>query len=146
MPLSVYEIIAKLPKRRQAKIEVRAAEIFAEEHTRAELRKARKTSQARLAKALGVEREQLPALEKQADLHLAALRRAIKALSGKLTLSAEFPSGAPLFFSGLGEIAAWEPDEDEPAPRAKPRARPKRPGQPQYPQARQLHYSPKNEL
>lgn len=123
MPVSLDEIIAKLPKEQQERIETRTAELLAEDHARGELRKARKSSHTRLAKSLGIEQERVASLEQQTDLHLASLRRAIEARGGKLTIAADFPNGATVSFSGLSEIASWEPDEDATAPKRRP-ARP----------------------
>ncbi len=72
----------------------------------AELRKARKITQAQLAKKLGVKQEQISRIEKRTDLHISTLRRSVEALGGSLTLIADFPDGTPVKLSGLSEGAA----------------------------------------
>ena len=54
MAVNVDDKIKKLSRVQRKKVEVRAAELIAEEMTLRELRKARKLTQVRIAKALGV--------------------------------------------------------------------------------------------
>jgi len=62
---------------RRKKIERRAAVIIAEEMTLQELRRARKITQVRVAKALGIRQEGVSRLEKRSDLLLSTLRKAV---------------------------------------------------------------------
>ncbi|MGO8789048.1 MAG: hypothetical protein ACLQVL_16925 [Terriglobia bacterium] len=56
MPVNVDEKIRGLPAPQHRKVGARAAELMAEEMTLRELRKARKLTQVRLAKALKINR------------------------------------------------------------------------------------------
>ena len=53
-----------------------------------ELRRARKITQVRVAKALGIRQEGISRLEKRSDLLLSTLRNAVKAIGGDLRLIA----------------------------------------------------------
>jgi DNA-binding transcriptional regulator YiaG len=54
MPVNVNEVIRKLSPAERKKVERRAAEIIAEEMSLRDLRKARKLTQTRVAKILGI--------------------------------------------------------------------------------------------
>jgi len=74
MPMNVNEIIRKLSPAERKKVEDRAAELIAEEMTLRDLRKARKLTQARVAKTLGVTQDSVSRLEKRTDLLISTLR------------------------------------------------------------------------
>jgi transcriptional regulator with XRE-family HTH domain len=100
---------------RRRRIKARAAEIMAEEMTRQQLRRARKLTQVRMAKKLGMTQDGVSRLEKRTDVLLPTLRGYIEALGGKLSLVAEFPDRNPVILSGIAE--------DDPAPRLNSRKR-----------------------
>ena len=100
---------------RGRRIKARAAEIMAEEMTRQQLRRARKLTQVRMAKKLGMSQDGVSRLEKRTDVLLSTLRGYVEALGGKLSLVAEFPDRSPVILSGIAE--------DEPAPRLNSRKR-----------------------
>ncbi|MGO9265962.1 MAG: helix-turn-helix domain-containing protein [Candidatus Binataceae bacterium] len=68
-----------------------------------ELRKARKLTQMRMAKALRITQDSVSRLEKRSKLLLSTLRKAVEAMGGNLSLVAEFPDRSPVVFSGLAE-------------------------------------------
>lgn len=68
-----------------------------------ELRKARKLTQVRLARKLGVTQDSVSRLEKRSDLLLSTLRKTIEAMGGNLSLIAEFPDRPPVVLSGIAE-------------------------------------------
>jgi transcriptional regulator with XRE-family HTH domain len=84
-------------------VEARAAELVAEEMTLRELRQARKLTQVRVAKALGITQDSVSRLEKRSDLLLSTLRKTVKAMGGNLSLVAEFPDRPPVVLSGISE-------------------------------------------
>jgi transcriptional regulator with XRE-family HTH domain len=99
-----FERIRKeLGPARRKKIEARAAQLIAEEMTRQELRRARKLTQVRMAKALGITQDGVSRLEKRTDLLLSTLRQYIEAMGGSLSLVAEFPDRPPVVLSGIAE-------------------------------------------
>ena len=118
MAVNVNDKIRKLRPAQRKKVEARAAQLIAEEMTLRELRKARKLTQVRMAKALGITQDSVSRLEKRSDLLLSTLRKTVEAMGGNLSLIAEFPDRAPVVLSGIAE--------DDPAPkpkRSKKRAR-----------------------
>jgi DNA-binding XRE family transcriptional regulator len=104
MMKTLDEIMAELPAARRKKIEKRTAELVAEEMTMRELRKARKITQAQLAKKLGIKQEQVSRSEQRVDMHLSTLKRTIEAMGGTLSLVAQFPEGAPVKLTGFADL------------------------------------------
>src|SRR6202795_2313228 len=86
---------------RRKKVQARAAQLIAEEMTLQELRRARKLTQVRLAKALRISQDGVSRLERRTDLMLSTLRKSVEAMGGNLTLVVEFPDRAPVILSGI---------------------------------------------
>ncbi len=97
----------ELSPARRKKVAARAAQLIAEEMTLQELRHARKLTQVRMAKALGIGQDGVSKLEKRADLMISTLRKTVEAMGGSLSLVAEFPDRDPVVLSGIAEV---EPD------------------------------------
>ena len=98
---NLERIRKELSPARRKKIEARAAQLVAEEMTLQELRQARKLTQARMAKELGIGQDGISKLEKRSDLLLSTLRKAVEAMGGNLSLVAEFPDRPPIVLSGI---------------------------------------------
>lgn len=113
---NLERIRKELRPARRKKVAARAAQLIAEEMTLQELRRARKLTQARMAKALGISQDGISKLEKRSDLLLSTLRKTVEAMGGSLSLVAEFPDRDPVVLSGISEV---EPD---PKPTGKKRA------------------------
>jgi transcriptional regulator with XRE-family HTH domain len=103
MPVNVNDIIAKLSPAQRKKVEARAADLIAEEMTLRQLRKARKLTQVRMAKTLGISQDGVSRLEKRSDLLLSTLRKTVEAMGGSLSLIAEFPDRPPVVLTGIAE-------------------------------------------
>ena len=103
MAVDVNDKSKKLSPTQRRKVESRAAELIAEEMTLRELRRARKLTQVRMAKALGITQDSVSRLEKRSDVLLSTIRKTVKALGGNLSLVAEFPDRAPIVLSGIAE-------------------------------------------
>src|SRR6204780_505434 len=103
MAVTLKDKMKGLSTERRKKIEARAAELIAEEMTLRELRRARKLTQVRMAKALGITQDSVSRLEKRSDLLLSTLRKTVEAMGGNLSLIAEFPDRAPVVLSGIAE-------------------------------------------
>lgn len=103
MARNVEDIIKGLSPKRRRKVEVRASELIAEELTLRELRKARKLTQVKMAKALGITQDSVSRLEKRSDLLLSTLRKTVEAMGGRLSLVAEFPDRKPVVLSGIAD-------------------------------------------
>ena len=91
---------------RRKKVEARAAGLIAEEMTLQELRQARKLTQVRMAKVLGISQDGVSRLEKRSDLLLSTLRKSVEAMGGNLSLIAEFPDRDPVVLSGIADVEA----------------------------------------
>ncbi len=100
---NLERIRKQLSPTRRKKVDARAAQLIAEEMTLQELRRARKLTQVRMAKALGISQDGISKLEKRSDLLLSTLRKSVEAMGGRLSLVAEFPDRDPVFLSGIAE-------------------------------------------
>jgi DNA-binding XRE family transcriptional regulator len=103
MAVNVNDKIRKLSPAQRKKVETRAAQLIAEEMTLRELRRARKLTQVRMAKTLGITQDSVSRLEKRSDLLLSTLRKTVEAMGGNLSLVAEFPDRAPVVLSGIAK-------------------------------------------
>jgi len=103
MASNVDDKIRKLSPAQRKKVEARAATLIAAEMTLRELRRARKLTQVRIAKKLGITQDSVSRLESRSDLLLSTLRKTVEAMGGNLSLVAEFPDRAPIVLSGLAE-------------------------------------------
>jgi DNA-binding XRE family transcriptional regulator len=93
----------ELSPARRKKVEARAARLIAEEMTLQELRCARKLTQVRMAKTLGIGQDGVSKLEKRVDLMISTLRKTVEAMGGKLSLIAEFPDREPVVLYGIAD-------------------------------------------
>ena len=84
------KFMASLPKKRRAAIQVRAAEILAEEMTLQELRQALDRSQETTAEALGLKQAAVSRLENRDDMRISTLREYVQALGCELEFYARF--------------------------------------------------------
>ena len=103
MAVNVDDKIKRLNPDQRKKVEARAADLMAEEMTLRELRHARKLTQVRIAKKLGITQDSVSRLEKRSNLLLSTLRKTVEAMGGTLSLVAEFPDCAPVVLSGIAE-------------------------------------------
>ena len=106
MGTNVDDIIRDLSPAQRNRVEKRAAHLISEEMSLRQLRKARKLTQVRVAKTLGVTQDSISRLEKRSDLLLSTLRKTIGAMGGSLSLIAEFPDREPVVLSGIGDDGA----------------------------------------
>ncbi len=109
MATNVEDKIGKLNPELRKKLEARAEELITEEMTLRELRRARKLTQVRMAKTLGITQDSVSRLEKRSDLLLSTLRKTVEAMGGNLSLIAEFPDRKPVVLSGIAEGAPHKP-------------------------------------
>jgi len=100
MPTNIEEIIAALSPAQRKKAEARAAQLIAEEMTLRELRHARKLTQARMAKALGITQDSVSRLEKRSDLLLSTLRKTVGAMGGNLPTASKPTPLLPFLYVG----------------------------------------------
>src|SRR5260370_2167550 len=103
MSMNIRDKVGKLNTVQRKRVEDRAAELIAEEMSLRDLRKARKLTQARVAKVLGITQDSVSRLEKRSDLLLSTLRKTVKAMGGDVRIVAEFPDPPPSLLSDLSE-------------------------------------------
>ncbi|MFZ0678732.1 helix-turn-helix domain-containing protein [Candidatus Binatus sp.] len=96
----------ELSPARRKKVETRVAELVSQEMTLQELRRARKLTQVRMAKALRISQDGVSRLERRTDLLLSTLRKSVEAMGGSLSLIAEFPDSEPVTISGIASVEA----------------------------------------
>ena len=101
---TLTERIEELPKARRKKVEERAKALIAEEMSLQDLRKARKKTQVRVAKELGIKQENVSRIEKRSDLLISTLSGYVEAMGGKLSLVAEFPDRPPITLTGIAAL------------------------------------------
>ena len=116
MSVNVHGKIGKLNSTQRKRVQDRAAQLIAEEMNLRDLRKARRLTQARVAKTLGITQDSVSRLEKRSDLLLSTLRKTVKAMGGDVRIIAEFPDRAPVLLSEL-------PDDVRPRKSSRRRAR-----------------------
>ncbi len=108
---TLTERLDRLPPARRKKVEERAKALIAEEMSLRDLRKARKQTQVRVAKELGINQENVSRIEKRSDLLLSTLSGYVEAMGGTLRLVAEFPDRPPVALTGIAALDK----EDTPA-------------------------------
>ena len=101
MAIDAEELIGKLSPERQKRIAAITEKMVADEMTLRGLRHARKLTQVKIAKKLGITQDSVSRLEKRSDLLLSTLRKTVEAMGGKLSLVAEFPDRPPVLLSGI---------------------------------------------
>jgi DNA-binding XRE family transcriptional regulator len=101
MAITLKDKMKGLSADRRRRVEERVSQLTAEEMTLQELRRARKVTQVRLAKELGINQNGVSRLEKRSDLLLSTLRKTVEAMGGRLSLVAEFPDRGPVVLAGI---------------------------------------------
>jgi transcriptional regulator with XRE-family HTH domain len=104
MPRNLEQVLAKLPSKRRAKVQQRAAELA----TLKDLRHAVEQTQEELATALGVGQDTISRLEQRSDMLLSTLKRYVEAMGGKLDLVAKFPNRPPVIIEQIAERRGQE--------------------------------------
>lgn len=94
-PVTHDALMASLPADQQARIARRAAEMVAEIETLKEMRRARRRSQAKVAKELKINQAAVSKLERRTDMYVSTLRSYIEAMGGELEIIARFPGSPP---------------------------------------------------
>jgi DNA-binding XRE family transcriptional regulator len=101
MAIRARDYITKLPESEQLAIKAEAQTLIAEELTLAELREARRRSQAELAKRLGVQQSAVSRIERRTDMYLSTLSSMVEAMGGTLEIIATFPDRPPVRINQL---------------------------------------------
>ena len=91
MAIRLDDYLAKRPDDERQAVEVRAAELIAEEATLRQLREARQRTQEDVGKTLHIKQAAVSKLERRTDMYLSTLRGYIEAMGGELEIVARFP-------------------------------------------------------
>jgi transcriptional regulator with XRE-family HTH domain len=120
------QVLGRLPAGRQARINLRAAQLIAQEVGLSELRKAKRVTQEQLAKRIGGRQVYISRFEKRSDVRLSKLREYVEALGGDLELMVTFPDRSAYTLGGYKGREEPSPDRSRRAqkPRMRPRQRP----------------------
>jgi transcriptional regulator with XRE-family HTH domain len=124
MAIPLQKFLAELSANERAEVARRTRELIAEQRTLAELRKAQRLTQQKLARKLGIKQESVSSLEARSDMLISTLRSYVKAMGGKLTLQVSFAGGAPVELTELSSGA--RPAKPRRAKKAAPLKRRKR--------------------
>jgi ribosome-binding protein aMBF1 (putative translation factor) len=101
MAINSKDRFAQVPEARRKAILAEADRLVAEELTLAELREARRRSQAELAKKLGVQQSAVSRIERRTDMYLSTLSGIVEAMGGTLEIIATFPDRPPVRINQL---------------------------------------------
>ena len=96
------EVLGRFSPARQAQINLRAAQLIAEEVGLSELRKAKQMTQEQIAKRIGGRQVYVSRFEKRSDVRLSKLREYVEALGGDLELVVTFPDNSAYSLAGFG--------------------------------------------
>ena len=106
MAIMLKDKMKGLSLERRKKIEAHAARLIAEEMTIQELRRARRLTQVRMARKLGISQDGVSRLEQRTDLLISTLRSYVEAMGGDLQLIARFPDRPAVAVAGLAGMDA----------------------------------------
>ena len=98
MAKKLDDLIASLPKDRQARVQTRVMELT----TLKDLRLAAQQTQVQMAAALGVRQDTISRLEKRSDMLLSTMRQYVESMGGQLELVAKFPNRPPVVINHIG--------------------------------------------
>ena len=98
MAKKLDDLIASLPKDRQARVQTRVMELT----TLKDLRLAAQQTQVQMAAALGVRQDTISRLEKRSDMLLSTMRQYVESMGGQLELVAKFPDRPPMVINHIG--------------------------------------------
>ena len=97
------EVLGRFSPARQAQINLRAAQLIAEEVGLSELRKAKRITQEQIARKIGGRQVYISRFERRSDVKLSKLREYVEALGGDLQLLVSFPDNSSTYsLTGLG--------------------------------------------
>lgn len=102
---SIRQKIARLPAKRRANVNARAAKLIAEELSLQDLRKAMNRTQVEMAKTLNVGQDTVSRYEQRTDMLLSTLQEYVEAMGGELDLVARFPNRQPVKIKNLRDIS-----------------------------------------
>ncbi|AXM98007.1 helix-turn-helix domain-containing protein [Pseudomonas plecoglossicida] len=106
MAKSLDQIMNGLPAARRKKIDLRGAELIAEQMTLQELRKNLNLTQETMAGLLDMKQGNVSKVEKRTDMLISTLREYVEAMGGTLELVARLPGREPVKLEGFRDLHA----------------------------------------
>ena len=115
MPVTLQELMARLPAEERREILERAEELKREYRALQKLRKALGKSQAEVAREMGISQPSVAQMEKRRDWMLSTLSSYVEALGGRLRLVVELPGQPPIHLDGVEDLLDTDEEESEAA-------------------------------
>ena len=112
MPVTLEELMARLPADEQREILQRAKELKREYRALQELRKALGKSQAEVARQMGISQPSVAQMEKRRDWMLSTLANYVEALGGRLRLVVELPGQPPIHLESVEDLLDEDMEDD----------------------------------
>ncbi len=115
MPVTLEEMMARLPADERKEILERAEELKREYRALQKLRKTLGKSQAAVARKMGVSQPSVAQMEKRKDWMLSTLASYVEALGGKLRLVVELPGQPAIHLDGVEDLLDADTEKNEAA-------------------------------
>ena len=112
MPVTLEELMARLPADEQREIRERTEKLKREYRALQELRKALGKSQAEVARKLGISQPSVAQMEKRRDWMLSTLANYVEALGGRLRLVVELPGKPPIHLESVEDLLDEDTEDD----------------------------------
>lgn len=98
--------LAELSPEGLARVERRAAELYEEEMTLRELRRAHELTQTAIAERLRIKQASVARIEQRSDLLLSTLRSYVQAMGGELDIVVRLPNRRPIRLRELADLGS----------------------------------------
>lgn len=104
MAVTLEDKLAELSPEGLARVERRAAELYEEEMTLRELRRAHELTQTAIAERLRIKQASVARIEQRSDLLLSTLRSYVQAMGGELDIIVRLPNRRPIRLRELADL------------------------------------------
>ena len=101
--VTLEEVLAGESPEMRERVEIRTAQLVAEELTLREFREKLALTQKEVAKELGIGQESVSRLERRNDMLVSTLSKTLQAMGGSLLLMARIPDRGLVELVGLGD-------------------------------------------
>ena len=106
MAVTLEDKLAELSPEGLARVERRAAELYEEEMTLRELRRAHELTQTAIAERLRIKQASVARIEQRSDLLLSTLRSYVQAMGGELDIVVRLPNRRPIRLRELADLGS----------------------------------------
>jgi transcriptional regulator with XRE-family HTH domain len=105
MAVSLDRMMERFSAEERAQIDAHARQLITQEMTLRELRQALGKTQSEFARKLNKPQTTISRMERQSDMLLSTLDRAVQALGGRVRIIAELPGRPAVELAGLTDVA-----------------------------------------